>query len=226
MSWGKQLDMFPDHKIKWERPTTEPPQLFDVILSDPPWCYDGRTFLNKVAHETGAASDHYPTMTPEELKEMSIQHLCAENCIHYMWTTGPQLDISIQVLQAWGFKFKTVAFVWDKQVTNPGYYTMSSVEYCIVGTKGAIPKPRGSRNERQFLSRRRTRHSAKPKEFIERISRMHPEQTKLEIFSRKAHTDWFCWGHDAYGPGAVTIPRLETKDVPEEVQNVLYPLPF
>jgi N6-adenosine-specific RNA methylase IME4 len=114
----------------------------------------------------------------------------------------------------------------EKQVANPGYYTLSSVEYCIVGTKGAIPKPRGARNERQFLSRRRGRHSAKPKDFIERISRMHPAQNKLEIFSRKAHDDWFCWGHDAYGPGAVTIPRLENENIPEHIANVLYPLPF
>jgi N6-adenosine-specific RNA methylase IME4 len=221
-----QLDMFRNVFESRPPPEHEPPQTFDLILTDPPWDYDGRTFLNKKANETGAASDHYPTMTPKELKEMNVQHLCNKNCIMYMWTTGPQLDVSIEVLQAWGFKYKTVAFVWDKITTNPGYYTMSSIEYCIVGTKNAIPKPRGSRNERQFLQRKRTHHSSKPLDFIERISNMHPEQTKLEMFSRKAYKGWYSWGHDANGEGSVNIPRLNNKDIPDHVANVSWPLPF
>jgi N6-adenosine-specific RNA methylase IME4 len=165
-------------------------------------------------------------MSPDELKEMNLIHLCNDKCICYMWTTGPQLDISIQVLKAWGFKYKTIAFVWNKGYINPGYYTLSSVEICIVGTRNAIPQPRGSRNELQYLSRPRERHSAKPTEFIERITRMHPEQTKLELFSRRAHNGWYCWGHDAVGEGAITIPRLEGKNIPDNIQNTLWPIPF
>ena len=154
-----------------------------------------------------------------------------------MWTTGPQLDISIRVLTAWGFKYKTIAFVWDKLVTNPGYYTMSQTELCIVGTKAAIPKPRGSRNERQFLQEfevkekelvqeRRTRHSAKPKKVIQSLSRMHPSQNRIELFSRRAHPEWYCWGHGAKGNGTVVIPRLENKNIPDHIKNVMWPLPF
>ena len=144
-----QLTMFNNtEKINLDRPT-EPPQKFDVIYCDPPWDYDGRTFLDGKTHETGSASDHYPTMSPDELKQMNVIHLCADKCICYMWTTGPQLDISIEVLKAWGFKYKTIAFVWNKGHINPGYYTLSSVEICIVGTRNAIPKPRGTRNDTQ-----------------------------------------------------------------------------
>ena len=224
-----QLTMFNNtERINPDRPT-EPPQKFDVIYCDPPWDYDGRTFLDGKTHETGSASDHYPTMSPDELKQMNVIHLCADKCICYMWTTGPQLDISIQVLKAWGFKYKTIAFAWNKGLVNPGYYTLSCMEICIVGTRNAIPQPRGSRNELQYLSRQRERHSAKPTEFIERITRMHPEQTKLELFSRRAHQGWHCWGHDAKGKGAVAIPRLEDEDLVEEwgsdeVPSVLWAL--
>ena len=221
-----QLDLFKKITVPTKPPSTEPPQEFEVIYCDPPWDYNERTFLNGVCHETGAASDHYPTMKPDELCAMDVKHISAKNCICYMWTTGPQLDISIDVLRAWGFKYKTIAFVWEKIITNPGYYTMSSVEICIVGTKGAIPKPRGTRNERQFYQEKRTRHSAKPTKFIERISRMHPTQNKIELFSRKAHPEWHCWGHDAYGEGAVVIPRLEDTDIPDHVQKVMWPIPF
>ena len=103
---------------------------------------------------------------------------------------------------------------------------MSQTELCIVGTKGSIPKPRGTRNERQFLSERRQRHSAKPTKFIERISRMHPEQNRIELFSRKAHKEWYCWGHDARGIGTVVIPRLEDKNIPDHIASVMWPLPF
>jgi N6-adenosine-specific RNA methylase IME4 len=221
-----QLDLFGNKQEVFQYPDYEPPQHFDVIYCDPPWDYDGRTFLNGKAHETGAASDHYPTMKPEELCAMNVNLITERNCICYMWTTGPQLDVSIDVLKAWGFKFKTIAFVWNKCITNPGYYTMSSCEICIVGTKNAIPKPRGTRNELQYYSRQRTKHSSKPEEFIKRISRMHPTQNKIELFSRSAHPEWYCWGHDAHGEGAVTIPKLEGADISANVKNIIWPLPF
>ena len=222
----KQQTLFPSTEKPSPHRQTEPPQTFEVIYCDPPWDYDGRTFIDGKTHETSSASDHYPTMSPQELKQMNIQHLCADKCICYMWTTGPQLDVSIEVLKAWGFKYKTIAFVWNKGYTNPGHYTMSSVEICIVGTKRAVPIPRGSRNEQQFLSRQRERHSAKPTEFIERITRMHPEQDKLELFSRRAHEGWHCWGHDATGEGSITIPRLENNYTPDNIQNTLWSIPF
>jgi N6-adenosine-specific RNA methylase IME4 len=157
---------------------------------------------------------------------MNVGHITEKNCLCYMWTTGPQLDVSIDVLRAWGFQYKTIAFVWEKVIVNPGYYTMSSVEICIVGKKGSIPKPRGTRNERQFLQQTRTHHSAKPKKFIERITRMHPTQHKLELFSRRAQPKWHCWGYDAVGPGTVVIPRLESADIPADVPKVIWPIPF
>ena len=221
-----QIDLFNTPTPSFEYPHSQPPQTYEVIYCDPPWDYDGRAFLNGKAHETGSASDHYPTMKPDELCDMNVQHITSKNAICYMWTTGPQLDISIDVLKAWGFKYKTIAFVWNKAITNPGYYTMSSCEICIVGTKGAIPKPRGTRNEKQYFCQQRTRHSSKPKEFINRISRMHPTQNRIELFSRQAHPEWYCWGHDATGQGAVVIPRLESPDIPSHIASVMWPLPF
>ena len=180
----------------------------EVLYCDPPWDYDGRTFLNQKANETGAASDHYTTMRPKELCAMgsAVKSICAAKSICFMWTTGPQLDISIDVLKAWGFKYKTIAFVWDKDRINPGYYTMSKVELVIVGTRGAIPTPRGTRNERQFLCSKRTEHSVKPKEIRDRITRMFPSQVKLEMFSRTPVEGWYIWGNQC---NSASIPALD-----------------
>ena len=145
-------------------------------------------------------------MSPDELMDMRVNKFAAKNSILYMWTTGPQLQISMDVMQAWGFRYKTIAYVWHKIRVNPGYYTMSSCELCIVGTKGSIPKPRGTRNERQFYEKKRTRHSAKPIHFRECIERMHPKQSKLEMFARNSGPGWYVWGNEA--PNAVHLPGI------------------
>ena len=85
-------------------------------------------------------------------------------------------------MKAWGFEYKTVAFAWDKVNPNPGYYTLSQVELCLVGKRGMIPKPRGARNVRQFVSEKKTRHSGKPEEVRKRI-----EQMKSDFLSTVSH---------------------------------------
>jgi N6-adenosine-specific RNA methylase IME4 len=102
-------------------------------------------------------------------------------------------------MKAWGFDYKTIAFVWDKQKTNPGYYTLSQVEICLVGKKGKFPTPRGSRKERQFLSEMRGVHSKKPDEIRQRITKMFPTQKKLELFARQTSDGWDVWGNEVDG---------------------------
>ena len=77
---------------------------------------------------------------------------------------SPMLDDGIELMKKWGFKYSTIAFIWHKQRANPGHYTMSECEICLVGRRGKIPTPRGARNVRQFLSEMRGKHSAKPTE--------------------------------------------------------------
>jgi N6-adenosine-specific RNA methylase IME4 len=113
-----------------------------------------------------------------------------------MWSSSPHLDQAIDLLKAWGFKWATVGFVWDKQKVNPGFYTMSQCELCLIGKRGKIPANRGARNVRQFLSEERTKHSAKPKEIQQRITEMFPNHTKLEMFSRSKVEGWDSFGNE------------------------------
>ena len=168
---------------------------YQVLYADPPWDYAGKTQQNgKVAVKS--ATDHYPTMTLAELKALKVKDICDKKAILFMWSSSPHLPQAIELMEAWGFKYKTVAFVWEKQKTNPGYYTLSQCELCLVGVKGGIPSPRGSRKERQFLSAMRGRHSEKPAEIRERIKRMFPTQKKVELFSRAKPDDWDVWGNE------------------------------
>ena len=167
---------------------------YQVIYTDPPWQYDNSQHAG-VDSDTTSAESHYPTMPISDIKAMPIKNITDTDCLCYMWIGSPMLDVAIEVLTAWGFKYTTMAFVWDKQQVNPGSYTMSQVELVIVGKKGKIPQPRGSRNERQFLSKVRTVHSEKPEEIRERITRMHPSNKKLEMFARHSVTGWDTFGN-------------------------------
>jgi len=144
----------------------------------------------------GSAVCHYNTMKIDDLKRMKVRDICEKDCLLFMWSSSPHLEVAIDLMKAWGFEYKTIAFVWDKQKPNPGYYTMSTVEICIVGKKGNIPTPRGIRNARQFLSEKRTQHSKKPDEIRNRITQMFPTQKKLEMFARNATEGWAVFGNE------------------------------
>jgi len=170
---------------------------YQIILADPPWDYQGQVQHNgKGGKDTGGAIKHYPTLTVAEMKTLPIGNLADKDCLLFMWSSSPHLDQAIELGKSWGFEWATVAFVWDKQKTNPGYYTLSSCELCLVFKKGKIPTPRGSRKERQLLSVLRGRHSEKPEEVRERIERMFPSQAKLELFARKKVEGWDSWGNE------------------------------
>jgi N6-adenosine-specific RNA methylase IME4 len=172
---------------------------FQILYADPPWDYAGQKQHGTAEQGTNkSVEDHYNTMKLAELKKLQIPKICEKDALLFLWTSSPHLPQAIELMSAWEFDYKTVAFVWEKQKTNPGYYTMSQCEICLVGKRrgGQIPKPRGSRKERQFLSAMRGRHSEKPDEIRQRIQRMFPTQKKVELFARTAPDGWAVWGNE------------------------------
>ncbi len=171
-----------------------------MIYADPPWEYGGTQFFNKGTGNTGEAASHYNTMTLSQLRALPVPSIAADNCLLFLWTSSPHLDVAIDLIRHWGFTYATVAFVWDKgaQNTNPGHYTQSQVELCLVAKRGLIPTPRGARDQRQYVLCGRGRHSAKPLEVKQRIGRMFPKQRKIELFAREGFSeDWTHWGVEA-----------------------------
>lgn len=175
---------------------------YNIIYADPPWEYkqkqinfqhydNGKKYINHV-------TEHYNTMSKKELFGMKdvISNISEENsCLLFMWATCPNLDLAIDLGRKWGFEFKTVAFVWDKQRTNYGFYTLSQCELCLVFKKGKIPKKRVN-NIKQFLSEHVIEHSSKPNEVRKRIDAMFNEYPRIELFARKQVTGWDCWGNE------------------------------
>jgi len=170
---------------------------YQIIYADPPWDYKGQLQHNgKGNQDTGGAQRHYGCMKLSDLKKLDIPSLCDDDCLLFMWTSSPHLDQAIDLMKSWGFSWATVGFVWDKQRVNPGFYTMSQCELCLIGKRGKIPKPRGARNIRQMVSTMRGKHSAKPEEVRSRIEQMFPDQTKIELFARTTAPGWASHGDE------------------------------
>lgn len=57
-----------------------------------------------------------------------------------MWATFPNIGEAIKVMEAWGFTYKTAAFVWVKKnrknggnFWGMGAYTRANAEVCLLG---------------------------------------------------------------------------------------------
>tara|TARA_R110000823_G_scaffold66782_10_gene156050 strand:- start:214 stop:864 length:651 start_codon:yes stop_codon:yes gene_type:complete len=174
-----------------------PDKKYSILYMDPPWQY--RDSMQNRGTITSSAAQHYNTMSLAELKALDIRSISEKNCILFMWATGPQLDVAIELGISYGFKYKTLGFCWNKERKNPGAYTVSQCEFVLVFTRGSIPSPRGTRNERQYFCEKRTgRHSEKPHSVRAAIDRMfpQPEHARLELFARHNIPGWECWGND------------------------------
>lgn len=182
-----------------------PSKKYDVIYADPPWDYGGKMQYDKTSMKDvnvgfkkdifiSSATFKYPTVKLKDLKKLDVNSIAANDCLLFLWTTGPQMAHAIELGLAWGFEYKTVAFVWDKMIHNPGRYTLSQTEMCLVFKKGRIPTPRGARNIRQLVQFPRGKHSEKPEKIIEGITKMFPTQRKIELFARKNYIGWDNWG--------------------------------
>ena len=184
-----------------------PHATFDILYADPPWDYRGQLqHAGPGSGDSGGAVRHYPTLTLRHLIALPVGSIAAPNSLLFMWVTSPHLDQGIELGKAWGFRWATVAFVWDKERVNPGFYTMSQCELCLVFKRGKIPQPRGARNVRQLVRSPRREHSRKPDEVRARIGAMFPELRKVELFARGAIDDWYTWGLEAHSNGTGT-PR-------------------
>lgn len=182
-----------------------PDKKYQIIYADPPWDYGGKMQYDKTVIKDenkgfekkiflSSAEFKYPTVKLKDLKKLNVASISDNDCILFMWTTGPQMANSIELGEAWGFEYKTVAFVWDKMVHNPGRYTLSQTEFVLAFKRGKFPQPRGARNVRQMVTVHRSAHSVKPAEVIDGITRMFPKQAKIELFARNNYAGWDNWG--------------------------------
>ena len=118
----------------------------------------------------------------------------------FLWVTSPNLDVGINVLNEWGFKYKTVAFCWLKTNKDKSYfmglggYTRANVELCLLGIKGKLK--RLNKGIRQVIVSPREKHSKKPNEIRKRILLLYGDLPRIELFARQKTKGWDVWGDE------------------------------
>jgi N6-adenosine-specific RNA methylase IME4 len=117
-----------------------------------------------------------------------------------MWATNPTLPQALEVITAWGFTYKTVAFTWAKTTKDGsgfpigcGFWTRANPEMCLLGTRGH-PK-RLSASVRQLIVSPRREHSRKPDEIYDQIEEL-VAGPYLELFARSQRPGWDAWGNE------------------------------
>jgi N6-adenosine-specific RNA methylase IME4 len=165
---------------------------YRIIYADPPW--EWKTYSAKGRVKT--PDRHYPLMTIEEIRCMGhiIPEITDTNCILFMWVQDAHLKTAIEVAEYWGFTYKTIGFVWDKQNFGMGYWTRKGAEVCLLFTKGH-PK-RLSGGVRQFISEKATEHSKKPDIVRNRIVELMGDLPRIELFARQKTEGWDVWGNE------------------------------
>lgn len=161
---------------------------FNLIYADPPWEYEF------VPAETRAIENHYPTMDLERIKALDVQSVAADDCMLFMWATSPKLAEAMEVIQAWGFTYRTCA-VWVKDRIGNGHYFRQRHELLLLAKKGDMRSPEPANRPDSVIEAPRGKHSEKPEEVYELIEAMYPEYRKIELFSRNARQGWLGWGN-------------------------------
>ena len=170
---------------------------YGVILADPPWCF--KTYSEKGMGKS--ADRHYKTMNIEDIKALSVAEIADKDCALFLWVTFPCLQEGMELARAWGFTYKTVAFVWVKQNKKSdslfwgmGYWTCSNAELCILATKGK-PK-RVDAGVHQVVVSHIEEHSRKPGEVHERIKQLMGDVPKIDLFARRKAEGFEVWGNE------------------------------
>jgi len=183
---------------------------YQIIYADPPWKYNSKELYgDKInGHKNGTRKRFanlermYNTMTIEDIKALPIKKISDDNCCCFMWVTDSHLKQGIEALESWGFKYKTIAFVWLKKystgtnVLNFAPWTLKSTEICLLGVKGKMSKYKTANNVQQFVVAERKKHSQKPEEVRKRIEVLFGGCKKIELFAREKIEGWDCWGNE------------------------------
>lgn len=169
---------------------------YEIVYADPPWQYNDR-----LGDDPAWGAMTYRTMTLEAIKALPVRKIAAKDSVLLMWVTWPMLNDGLEVIKAWGYKYKTLGFMWVKK--NPsdcgfffglGHWTRSNCEVCLLATKGT-PK-RESNMVSQLVFEPRSRHSAKPASIRERIVELLGDRKRCELFAREKTPGWEAWGNE------------------------------
>lgn len=170
------------------------PLSYDFIMADPPW----RFATWSAGGELKSPSAHYDCMNLGSIKELPVKRLAAQNCMLWLWTTNPMLPQAMEVLEAWGFTFKTAGH-WVKRTKHgklafgTGYIFRNAGEPYLIGTIGS---PKTTRGVRSVIEGPVREHSRKPDQAYAEAEKLIPDARRADLFARQRRPGWEGWGNE------------------------------
>jgi N6-adenosine-specific RNA methylase IME4 len=173
---------------------------FSTVLADPPWRFQNKT--GKVAPEHRRLS-RYGTLSLSEIMTLPVSQVVSKTAHLYLWVPNALLPQGIQVLEAWGFAYKS-NIVWHKirkdggsDGRGVGFYFRNVTEILLFGTRGKNARTLApGRRQVNYLATRKREHSRKPDEQYQIIEACSPGPY-LELFARGTRPGWSMWGNQA-----------------------------
>lgn len=169
---------------------------FAVIYADPPWEFEVYSGKGKQR----SAERHYDTKSLDDISALPVAALAADDCALFLWCVMPEIPGALEIIQEWGFEYKTVAFTWVKQnrggaglFTGMGYWTRANAELCLLATRGS--PMRLAMDVHQVVMAPVREHSRKPDEVRTRIERLLAGPY-LELYGRQHFPGWTVWGNE------------------------------
>jgi len=176
-----------------------PNKKYTIIYADPPWSYNKYSNSKKNISKKIRVTPYAP-MPLEEIKALPVSAISEKDSILFLWVTFPCLEFGLEVIKAWGFKFKTVGFNWIKKNKKGvgwfmgfGHYTRANGEICLIATRGKI-LPILKKNMSQLVVTPLTSHSQKPKIVRKKIVELVGYQKRIELFATEKVRGWDAWG--------------------------------
>jgi N6-adenosine-specific RNA methylase IME4 len=158
--------------------------------------------MKHTAFSKSASQEHYGILSMEGLKNLPVCSVVEDDALLFMWALSGFLPGAFELVQAWGFRPVTVAFVWVKTYTSGtlrntmGPYSLPGAELCLLATRGKIGDHVAWHSVKQVCVAPIVKHSRKPDEIRERIDTLVPEGRRLELFARRRTPGWDVFGND------------------------------
>lgn len=172
---------------------------YQIIYADPPWKYN---VASSKGTSRGVAERYYSVMKAEDIKALKVGEL-ADNTVLFLWATYPNLHIALEVIKAWGFTYKTVAFTWVKIykysksfIMGCGFWTRANAEIVLLATKGKDYPRRINKGIQQIVCEPKREHSRKPDIIRNRIIQLMGDLSRIELFAREKTEGWDVWGNE------------------------------
>lgn len=169
---------------------------FGAIMADPPWTFRlrGKDNLKK------SAAKHFGLMSFNDILRLPVRDIAADDCVLFLWTPDAHLGQAFQVIEDWGFTYKTMGFYWVKTTRlgrfffGMGFWTRQNPEMCLLATRGR-PRRLSAAIPSLIVAQRRE-YARKPEEARERIERL-VAGPYCELFGRQQRPGWTVWGNEA-----------------------------